>query len=365
MGDSTRIISSNIIKLCMLDDSSTYSTRLKSYLNKNASDIKIFTQDLVSISKIFGDHKVKETLIGKSKIKILVNSEANIKQSFIEEFKEDYNVEIKQIDNLKFNLFIKTKSDSVDFELYPFGYNPQKTKHSGDYGFCLKIKSRLLQTALDEYFDEVWEKETLVPFKDVLLVTKPGQRASCCGVDNGGKLFKNVNLRITTNDGLDSKMVGSIDYGDRVRSYFGNYFLNNYNSKLLVAEDKVILTTETKGNMNIVFYDNIVCDELKKSLTIEPQPRNRKLKNVADIINNDDIKSEHLYAYLITFWGDQGKIEEMRNHYIATKQNGKEKFETTYNSVEKLINNKSEESYISPYDIFICREKIITINNIQ
>ncbi|MCR5462638.1 MAG: hypothetical protein K6E87_06185 [bacterium] len=329
------------MKICILgSSSSSEATRLGQFLRKKPSDIKIMTNQLHSLIKIFGKDSIKPYL-KDIKIQLIVSGQSSIDENEIRLMMQAFgkNFEYKCIDGIDSNLFIKSTSDRINIDLYGFGYDPKsfygKNIMESNRGFSIKFENKEIKKRLNEWFDNIWINEKPIEFNSFQM--KANKPAYKIGQDGGGTLFSSTNVIISCNYDK-SKSLFEFDY---------NSFINNdkasskISTKAILAffDDKVSLVFNPKSSTNlcISFTDDIIIDYIYDLYcNMGFSSKMYTAKDLDYLLSKKEIKSHQLYAYLKLNINNKNNIDKMHDYYVTINPtNGERKFNATLNNIKK------------------------------
>lgn len=356
------------MKICLNGKSSTYNTRLGNFFTHGEpSDIKIITSSIESIKDLFNDRKIQKKY-KNTNIKIIVNEEFNLEQDFIQKwFVKYYNVTFKKVKYIYFNLFIKSSSHIIDFELFPLGFKTRKRRNQSqpildsefdvksNVGFNLKINNSKFKIEMEKIFDRIWETGELFCFETINIIYKK----ECVHLkdkdDNGGYNFDYINVSISSTIIRDRNPKFEVDFNNIVKMDL-DYDLKNIKSKLRIYDDCAELSfSDIDGNMSIRFNSKVLlkfCELCARNLENVKFIGPYKVTKL-DITNFD---SEKVFGFLCNnFHPDI--ILNIRNIILSfedksekEKQELIRKLETTAEKIKSLKTIHNELSY-SDYDL--------------
>lgn len=246
-------------KICVLSGSSE-GTRLVQYFRNNVGTIKIMTNELYSLRKVFGRSIGYD--FTQYKIKIIINKDTIVDENELKYMKTlmGDNFEYKLVEGVWTNCFIKDSSPIVNFDLYGFGYDPKLTHtlnkkyvKKGNRGMSFKLNSQELADEISKWFDSIWEKEEMALFTSMkFLSRKPGKLTN---YDGGGQCFSSTTVEISTTYTQE----GINEIYDMENVIMNDIQSNNITSKakFLVYDKKITLVYNMESDMNLClsFFD--------------------------------------------------------------------------------------------------------------
>lgn len=340
-------------KICVLRGASTEVTRIKQFLKRKPSALRIMTHDLISINNLFDDEEVKSNLYG-CKIRLILDTKTNTNQELINYMKNNYDFELETVDNVWTNLFIKESSERVNIDLYSFGYYTKPSYIGGqneinnNRGFSVKIYSRKIKTILQDWFDEIWRKRKMIPLNTFHFIPKSNFQWTF--EDGGGKEFANLDVVFKTE--LNDEKPIDVESFEKVINEDRDSFFIETRSVLKLYSDKVILSfdEDDTNNLKIEFKSKEIVAHIKEIMINIGIDYKRGISVNADyLLKKKYIASSELYHYIYLNKNNEYKLQLMKEHMIETNpSDGLRKFEVTYNNVI----NKNLNGFLTEMDLF-------------
>lgn len=326
-------------KICLLKGSSTEVTRIKPFLIKDPiSTIRIITHNIVSINNIFDDIEIMKRY-KNVKIKLIIDKRENIENNILSFLNENYDVEIKQIDNVWTNLFIKESSDRINFDLYSFGYKT-KPSYTGSHfsisdnrGISVKISNKKLVSFLIDWFDECWVNCQMRKIEPIHLEAKKSFKWTA--QDGGGREFSNADIIIKNCDNI-SVPREAIEFNNVLKSDSASYYIPTH-SYIYSNDEMTCLSYDNRisNNLQICFYSKELMNHINEiNNSIGFGYKDGISENADYLFNRKEIHSEELEHFIRINKNNSVKLEKMKIYIsLIDPINGARKFENTYKKI--------------------------------